>query len=330
MVCAATAILVVAVVGCDDRRVERDRGVLPLQDAVQTGVLEDRKLVESSGITPARLEANAAAGLFWSNNDSGNDEVLFAMDSSGRALGRWRVTGATNVDWEALSAGPCAEGACLYIADVGDNDALRRKLTIWRVPEPVVDGGTSRAKESAATAPAARLDFVYPDGAHDVEAIWVSPDTSIWLVTKRPHRARDGRFRNVLLFRLPPAAWNERRTVTAELVDSLPLTPVSETSDGWVTDAAFHIATVANPGSAAGDSATGARRGRVALRTYKGVVMFDADAATGRPGAVIARCSTRALDQRQAEAIAWLPRGRLLLTNEGRGSRLWAGVCLPK
>ncbi|MES2524640.1 MAG: hypothetical protein V4617_18235 [Gemmatimonadota bacterium] len=311
-----SVVLLVHVVACNvsGDGAGRDRALRALQGAVMTGTLGDRKLVESSGLTVSSADANLRAGVLWSNNDSGNDETLFAMDSAGRALARWRVTGATNADWEAISTGACADGPCLYIADVGDNSARRRKVTIWRVPEPIVvsdpDRSNDKSPKPSDTAPAERLDFVYPDGAHDVEAIWVSPDTSVWLVTKRPHTAPGGRFRNVLLFRLPAAAWSSTSPVTAELVDSLPLTPIRETTDGWVTDAAFVP-------------------GRVALRTYGHVVLFDADSATGRPGALLARCTTAALRDRRGEAIAWLPGGRLMLTSEGKGSRVWAGACAP-
>ena len=39
-------------------------------------------------------------------------------------------------DWEAVAVGACPGGSCIYIADIGDNEAERKRITIHRVPEP--------------------------------------------------------------------------------------------------------------------------------------------------------------------------------------------------
>src|SRR5688500_11891129 len=86
---------------------------------------------------PAELTENSAAtlsftqpGVFFTINDSGHEPLLFAFDSAGTSRGVWRVTGASNMDWEAASTGPCSVGgsdasrfaqACVYIGEVGDN-----------------------------------------------------------------------------------------------------------------------------------------------------------------------------------------------------------------
>ncbi len=280
----------------------RDSGAAALRDITQLGHVDAGALTEMSGIVRSTL----APTFFFAFNDSGHDASLFAMDSTGGARGHVRVTGATNVDWEAMAAGPCADGTCLYVGDVGDNDARRERVRIWRVPEP-------RATDDS-TQPAVALDFTYADGPHDVEAMWVSPDTAIWLVTKRPLRDGARRFRSALLFRLPASAWHAAAPATAELVDSLPVTPRQGDSDRWITDAAF---------------AAGARGAQVAIRTYQWVVVMSADLWTGRPTAESARCSLRALHEREGEAVAWLDGDRLLFANEGRHGRLASGRCQP-
>ncbi len=113
------------------------------------------ELRESSGVAASR----AHAGIAWTHNDSG-DPVLFAVDARGRTAGRVSVTGATVEDWEDISIAPCPGGGdCLYVADIGDNDAARGTVTVWRVPEP--------APGDARTAPATAIRLRYPDGAHD-------------------------------------------------------------------------------------------------------------------------------------------------------------------
>jgi hypothetical protein len=99
------------------------------------------ELVESS----AAAMSIAQPGLFFTINDSGNDAVLFALDTTGANRGAWKVLGARNRDWEAAAVGPCStsesssparEGWCVYVGDVGDNGEAHRESTIYRVPEP--------------------------------------------------------------------------------------------------------------------------------------------------------------------------------------------------
>jgi hypothetical protein len=119
--------------------------------------------------------------VLWTHNDSGDRARVLAVTARGRLLADVAVTGAENVDWEDLALGPAAaRGDAIYIADTGDNDARRRGVAVYRVPEPRVAGGGPLA-----TAPATRLALRYPDGAHDAEALLVDPDTgALAVVTK--------------------------------------------------------------------------------------------------------------------------------------------------
>src|SRR5262249_29463932 len=88
------------------------------------------------GAPPTDLVENSAAamsmtqpGVFFTINDSGNEPLLFALDTTNRDRGAWRLVNTTNVDWEAASVGPCSHGAdgwCVYVGDVGDNEAHHR------------------------------------------------------------------------------------------------------------------------------------------------------------------------------------------------------------
>ena len=111
--------LLAPLIACEPQRQGHRAVVTPLRDLSQLGAFSNRGLVEASGLV--RSEINA--GVYWSQNDSGNDESLFAYDSTGASLGVTRVTDAFNRDWEAIALGPCAIGSCLYIGDVGDNGA---------------------------------------------------------------------------------------------------------------------------------------------------------------------------------------------------------------
>jgi hypothetical protein len=104
-------------------------------------------LPESSGLAVSRR----TPGRLWTHNDSGGP-VLFALDAGGAVTGRVRLTGADVQDWEAIAAGPCGTGACLYVADIGDNAARRRRVTIYRLPEPAA-ACSSPAKAAGAASP---------------------------------------------------------------------------------------------------------------------------------------------------------------------------------
>lgn len=135
---------------------------------------------------PAQLpddlpEASGAAaslahpGIIWTHNDGG-PAYLYAVDRAGNSKGRVRVTGADVVDWESIDVGPCAAGQCVYVGDIGDNDAERSGIIVYRVPEP--------SATAAATAPAEALRARFPDGPADAEALFVTPQGVIYVVTK--------------------------------------------------------------------------------------------------------------------------------------------------
>lgn len=127
---------------------------------------------ESSGVAASRRYP----GVFWTHNDSGGRELLFAVDATGRLLGRVRVSGARSRDWEDIALGPCPAGDCLYIADTGDNRLRRADAVVYRIPEP--------APTDTASLPAERFPFRYPAGPRDTEAFYVLPDGDLFLVTK--------------------------------------------------------------------------------------------------------------------------------------------------
>jgi len=253
---------------------------------------------------PRELTENSAAamsvaqpGVFFTINDSGNDPLLFALDTTGSDRGVWRVLNAKNVDWESAAVGRCAPAApqwCVYIGDTGDNDARYRSRDIYRVPEPV-------ANRTRGAVPAERLRYTYPDSPHDVEAMYVAPNGDVLLITKRPLSDPVRRLRPALMFRLPAAAWNAK-AVVAERIDSLPIVPGSAVLR-LVTDASL---------------SPDARH--LAVRTYAQVYVFATDPTTGRVNHAVppAICNIASLGEQQGEGITWASNdGRLVFTSEG-------------
>src|ERR1044072_9082921 len=74
-----------------------------LQNVVSVPIHGRRELVENS----AAAMSVHQPGVLFTINDSGNDPLLFAIDTTGANRGMWLVSGVANADWEAASIGPC-------------------------------------------------------------------------------------------------------------------------------------------------------------------------------------------------------------------------------
>jgi hypothetical protein len=251
---------------------------------VQLGTFADTTLSEASAAAASRTQP----GVIWTLNDSGNAPWLYAVDTAGGSLGVFRVAGAANFDWEALTLSPCPAGTCLIVGDIGDNPETRPSVLLYRVPEPRVAGLSTG--ELGITAQADTLRLRYPDGPHDIEAIYADASGDLYFVSK-------GRSKGILLFRLPAAAWTAGGAAVPEFVDSLPITP--DISIGhWVSDAAL--------------SPDGLY---VAVRTYSAVFFFRVGPG-GRLTPDQGRECFFGLVEPQGEGITWLDERRLLLTSE--------------
>jgi hypothetical protein len=168
LIVIAVVLATLGMVPNDERQTATTAQHAPCQPSASLIAVPD--LPEGSGVALSRR----TAGMLWSHNDSG-EPMLVALDSNGRVKGRVRVAGAAVDDWEDVSAGPCAAGTCLYIADIGDNNRSRRHVTMYRVAEPGPGDQT--------TQPAEAIEATYPDGAHDAEAVFIIAD-DIFVVTK--------------------------------------------------------------------------------------------------------------------------------------------------
>ncbi len=113
------------------------------------------------------------ADLVWLHNDSGDVPRVFALDLVKRTVRPVTVTGSEAIDWEDMASAP---GGTLVIGDIGDNNAKRDNVVVYRIPEP-----TRTDRSVAATAQMLRYD----DGPHDAEALVVDPtDGSVFVITK--------------------------------------------------------------------------------------------------------------------------------------------------
>ena len=142
--------------------------------------LSDPRIDEASGIGVGIR----SPGVVYVHNDSGDSARFFALDgTTGRPLTVFYVPDATNVDWEDLAVARDASGvASVWLADIGDNDAKRSEVRIYRVDEPAVEPSASGSTRTTAEPQVWRLR--YPSGPVNAESLAVAPGGAAYIVTK--------------------------------------------------------------------------------------------------------------------------------------------------
>ena len=144
---------------------------------IVSGQLQSDEIVEASGLARSQRDPD----LLWVMNDGGSKPRLYAFDGIGAHVGRIKVEDARNRDWEDLSSFRIGEQAYLLVADIGDNDAKRKHVELYVIPEPDLS-----LDDKVKMEPAWKIDFEYPDGPRDAEAVVVDPDNQrVLVLTKR-------------------------------------------------------------------------------------------------------------------------------------------------
>lgn len=172
--------LVVLLVGCGGA------GETPSDDAIAAGIsvrlsvpgtIENGNIDEASGLACSARKP----GLLWVHNDSGAKARVYAIDDTGRNLGRIRLEQADNDDWEDIASFRFEDKPYLLVADTGDNDADRDDTRLYIIAEPDLAEDDRPELMASWT-----IDFSYEDGPRDTEAVAVDIDGHrALLLTKR-------------------------------------------------------------------------------------------------------------------------------------------------
>lgn len=279
------------------------------------GDIEYADISESSGLAVSR-RYQGEDGIIWTHNDSGDTARIFAMGTDGSHQGVVHLEGIEAVDWEDMSLGPCsvqkagdedADGntpTCLYLGDIGDNEAVRPHVTVYRLREPQLPEDRPvdlTVKASDITA----IHYRYEDGARDAETLMVHPTTGRLYVVDKSRT--DGISQ---VYRVPNPA---DPTTSPEAPAQAPRIGQLDFSDR----SGFAKMTTA------GDIAPSGKE--FSIRTYTKVytycvpdgkdfeAVFSAERTLSQPPPTI-----------QGEALAYAPDGHALwLTSERRPAPLW-------
>ncbi|MGY0504483.1 hypothetical protein [Luteimonas sp. e5] len=255
-----------------------------LPDVQIAGLVTDQELDEISGIAASRR----APDLLWAIQDSGNPARLYALSRRGRVLGTFDIEGAINQDWEDIASFELDGEPWLLIADTGDNGGIRKTLHLHflREPEDVGAGGVLRPERS--------IEFRWPDGARDCEAVAVDAvRDEILLISKKRQPPQ--------LFILPlrPRA-DAPRTLTARLAGTLVGVPQASAAERRDNPQMARLRSQVTAADIAPE------RDAIAVLTYDNLLVYRRDAELDWPRALASPPLVVRLHLLpQPEAVAW-------------------------
>lgn len=147
-----------------------------------TKKLAPLEIVEASGI----VASHTIPGHFWIHDD-GSRAILHLLNSDGVAIGSVKLQsefGFTDIEDIALYVDPTTKKSFLYVADIGDNNAVRDIKTISVFEEPTEL--QMQQSSSIILQLTFSIRFRYPDGKRDAETIMVDPiNNDMYIVSKR-------------------------------------------------------------------------------------------------------------------------------------------------
>ncbi len=201
--CLFGLVIVVALPGsaivAQQSHVANDAATFKFSAPQKIGSIDSPLIDESSGLAASRKYP----GNFWTHNDNGDKPGLFLIDSQGTHRATVQLTGAKFEDWEDIcSFVDDGHRSRLVLADVGDNARRRSiyRLYVLREPQLKLDESTIA---QIAVADFTTIQFTYPDGSHDCEAVAYDHVLGeFWLVSREFARPQNSGGRHPGVYRL--------------------------------------------------------------------------------------------------------------------------------
>jgi len=159
------------------------------------GQVQDTTLNELSDL----VASTDHPGVFWTEEDSGNPNKVYAVTATGQIVGEFTIQGTKDIDWEDLAIDRLAgQPDDIYVGDIGDNKGTRdgsnttgrSRVRLYRFPEPAVSASGPKV-----TGTITQFDtFVYqyadangtPIAPRNSESLMVDPIThDVYVVEKK-------------------------------------------------------------------------------------------------------------------------------------------------
>ncbi len=141
--------------------------------------IQNDAITELSGIAASQL----AIGGWYVHNDSGDGPNAYLVDENCRTRATLRVAGTVAFDWEDASSTTLPDGRpSVMFADIGDNLTVRNTIRVVEIAEPsqLVDAD----QLAIDVVPYATYRISYPNDRHNAEALFVTPDRHLGIITK--------------------------------------------------------------------------------------------------------------------------------------------------
>lgn len=152
--------------------------------AQKTVRVRDNRLGEISGMAAGRINQ----GVYYVHNDSGGKSEVYALNVKGKIVSILNLEGTQNRDWEDIAVGPDSlRGAdCIYVGEIGDNNARYEEICLYRFREPQLAKLNSKKPQTITINEIDTLRIVYEDGPKDCETLFIDPlNADVYLVSKR-------------------------------------------------------------------------------------------------------------------------------------------------
>ncbi|MCF7918940.1 MAG: carboxypeptidase-like regulatory domain-containing protein [Candidatus Cloacimonetes bacterium] len=256
--------------------------VISFGPRLDRGLIQNNELAEISGLALSGWDSD----VLWTHNDSGSENAIYALNTSGVHLAKYYLTGINFRDMEDIASGELNGLHYLFLADIGDNNGTYNNIYIYRILEPEVSSGQVPFEGNIAAVNIEMISLHYPAGAHyDAETVFAEQSSGdIYVVTKRnPANPYSGTVDHVFLAAYPQS------TVTSNLLTEI---------------ATLDVATYMNYGITAGDLSPSGRE--LLLKTYSDVYYWEIE-----PGSDISEALQSAPEpvnyelEPQGEALCW-------------------------
>lgn len=160
----------------------------PAQDSIPV-TIKGRLNADINNETSGLATSSVNKGMLYIHNDSGDTSRFFLISTDGtlKAIYSFKAAslirnGVADCEDIAVSTGPKGK-RYVYIGDIGDNNAKRKYITVYRIKEPKLK---SSAKVFTRQVNAEPLYLKYPDGARDAETLMVDPvEKLFYIISKR-------------------------------------------------------------------------------------------------------------------------------------------------
>jgi len=244
--------------------------------------------VERKGSLPKKLKEISGwvfvdDSTLIAHNDSGNDPILFVLNTDGTIRHEALLEGTENVDFEDIASDGKGN---IYLGDFGNNDNDRKDLAIWKIKTADI------LKKETVTGKAIHFSYAdqkeFPPASdqlyYDCEAMAWYKD-SLYLFTKCRANPFDGK---CMIYGLPttPGTYKAKRK-----------TYLRTGKRGWLKDSV---------------TAADIRKGELYLQTYTKMLIYTL--GEDRKGTFKTQISMLPLSQK--EALAVHKNGKIYVTDE--------------